>query len=89
MGAVIVGYCRTPFQRAHRGALKDTRPEDMAATVVRGVLERTGISGNQIEKGSFSSTVWADQTGNGSPLNLHINTVNSSYTAKVLNNILY
>ena len=49
MGAVIVGYCRTPFQRAHRGAFKDTRPEDMAATVVSGVLDRTGIPATQIE----------------------------------------
>lgn len=49
MGAVIVGYCRTPFERAHRGALKDTRPEDLAATVVRGVLDRTDVTGTQIE----------------------------------------
>ena len=49
MGAVIGGFCRSPFQRAHRGAFKDTRPEDMAATVVSGVLDRTGIAGTQIE----------------------------------------
>ena len=35
MRAVLVGYCRTPFHRAHRGALKDTRPEDMTAAVIK------------------------------------------------------
>ena len=49
MRAVLVGYCRTAFHRAHRGALKDTRPEDMAAAVIQGVLERTSISGENIE----------------------------------------
>ena len=49
MRAVLVGYCRTAFHRAHRGLLKDTRPEDMAATVIKGVLERTQIQGDDIE----------------------------------------
>lgn len=49
MRAVLVGYCRTAFHRAHRGALKDTRPEDMAAAVIKGVLERTMTSGDRIE----------------------------------------
>lgn len=49
MRAVLVGYCRTAFHRAHRGALKDTRPEDMAAAVIKGVMNRTSISGELIE----------------------------------------
>mgnify|MGYP001158061634 FL=1 len=49
MGAVIVGYCRTAFHRAHRGPLKDTRPEDMASAVVKGVMNRTSVSGEVIE----------------------------------------
>ena len=49
MRAVLVGYCRTAFHRAHRGLLKDTRPEDMAATVIKSVLERTHVSGVDIE----------------------------------------
>ena len=49
MGAVIVGYCRTAFHRAHRGSLKDTRPEDMASAVVKGVMGRTSVSGELIE----------------------------------------
>ncbi len=49
MRAVLVGYCRTPFHRAHRGSLKDSRPEDMAAAVVKGVIERTGINPESVE----------------------------------------
>ena len=49
MRAVIVGYCRTPFHRAHRGDFKDVRPEDLSAAVIRQVIERTGISAESIE----------------------------------------
>ena len=40
--AVIVDGLRTPFGR-YGGALKDTRPDDMAAHVIRALVERTGI----------------------------------------------
>ncbi|MEE2747231.1 MAG: thiolase family protein [Candidatus Thermoplasmatota archaeon] len=49
MGAAILGYCRTPFHRAHRGELKDTRPEDMATAVIREVLRKTDIAPESIE----------------------------------------
>ena len=49
MRAVIVGYCRTPFHRAHRGDFKDVRPEDLSAAVIRQVIERTGIPAESIE----------------------------------------
>ena len=49
MRTVIAGYCRTPFHRAHRGLLKDTRPEDMVATAVKSVLERTSVEPSHIE----------------------------------------
>ena len=49
MRTVIAGYCRTPFHRAHRGLLKDTRPEDMVATAVKSVLERTNVATQDIE----------------------------------------
>jgi acetyl-CoA acyltransferase len=49
MRAVIASYCRTPFHRAHRGDLKDTRPEDLAASVIKGTLSKSNISGNLIE----------------------------------------
>ena len=45
----IVGYCRTPFHRAHRGELKDVRPEDLTAAVIREVVERTEIPTESVE----------------------------------------
>jgi 3-oxoadipyl-CoA thiolase len=39
---VIVDGLRTPFGR-YGGALKDVRPDDMAAHVIRALVERTGI----------------------------------------------
>ena len=49
MRTVIVGYCRTPFHRAHRGELKDVRPEDLTAAVIRDVVERTEIPTESVE----------------------------------------
>lgn len=49
MGAVIVEYVRTPFHRAHKGLLNETRPEDMLAVVIDEVLSRTGIKASEIE----------------------------------------
>ncbi len=42
-GAVIAGYARSPFQPAGRGSLARTRPDDLAAQVVRALVERSGI----------------------------------------------
>ncbi|MBI4200534.1 MAG: acetyl-CoA C-acyltransferase [Chloroflexi bacterium] len=39
--AVIVTGLRTPIGKAHTGSLKDTRPDELAALVVRRVLEAT------------------------------------------------
>ncbi len=39
---VVVDGLRTPFGR-YGGALKDVRPDDMAAHVIRAVVDRTGI----------------------------------------------
>ncbi len=46
---VIAGYVRSPFQFAGKGALARTRPDDMAAAVVRGLLDRTGVPAADIE----------------------------------------
>jgi acetyl-CoA acyltransferase len=43
MKAVIAGYARSPFTFAKKGALATTRPDDLAAQVVKGLLERTGL----------------------------------------------
>src|SRR5438128_12330676 len=41
--AVIVGAVRTPMGR-HHGALKDVRPDDLAALVVGEVVRRAGVN---------------------------------------------
>jgi acetyl-CoA acetyltransferase family protein len=38
--AVIVSAVRTPIGRANKGALKEVRPDDLAAFAIRGALER-------------------------------------------------
>ncbi|HEV7826321.1 MAG TPA: acetyl-CoA C-acetyltransferase [Mycobacteriales bacterium] len=38
--AVIVAAGRTPFGRAFKGSLKDIRPDDLTATIIRAVLDK-------------------------------------------------
>ena len=47
--AVIVGYVRSPFHFATKGALARTRADDLAATVVKGVVSKSGIDPNDLE----------------------------------------
>jgi acetyl-CoA acyltransferase len=49
MRALVADYVRTPFQRAHRGEFKDTRPEDLGKTVVRSLLSRNSVPNDTIE----------------------------------------
>jgi len=46
---VIAGYVRSPFTLAHKGALARTRPDEIAAQVLRGLLERTHVDPAMIE----------------------------------------
>ncbi len=46
--AVIVGAKRTAVGKAKRGALIYTRPEDMAATAIKAVMEATGVDGADV-----------------------------------------
>ncbi len=39
----MCGYVRSPFTRAHRGALKDIRPDDLAGQVAKALLQREGL----------------------------------------------
>ena len=48
-GAVIAGYARSPFQPAGRGSLARVRPDDLAAQVVRALVERSGIDPDDVE----------------------------------------
>jgi acetyl-CoA acyltransferase len=47
--AVIAGYVRSPFHFAGKGALTKVRPDDLAATVVKGLIEKTGVKPEDIE----------------------------------------
>ena len=46
---VIAGYARSPFTLAKKGGLARVRPDDLAAQVVRALIERTGVKPEDIE----------------------------------------
>ncbi|TCT44933.1 thiolase family protein [Martelella mediterranea] len=46
---VIAGYKRSPFALAHKGELKRVRPDDLAAQVVGGLVEQSGVNPEDIE----------------------------------------
>ncbi|HSR72272.1 MAG TPA: acetyl-CoA C-acyltransferase, partial [Kiloniellales bacterium] len=46
---LIAGYVRSPFHFAHKGELARVRPDELAAQVVRGLIERTGVDPAEIE----------------------------------------
>jgi acetyl-CoA acyltransferase len=46
---VIAGYSRSPFTPANRGELTKVRPDELAAQVVRGLLEKTSVNADDIE----------------------------------------
>lgn len=47
--AYIVQYLRSPFTPAYRGALAVMRPDDLAAGVIRALIDRSGIDPGEIE----------------------------------------
>lgn len=47
--AVIAGYARSPFTLASKGALARTRPDDIAAELIAGLVARTGITPSDLE----------------------------------------
>lgn len=46
---VIAGYARSPFHFANKGALARVRPDDLAAQVIRGLIDRAGVNPADIE----------------------------------------
>ena len=46
---VIAGYARSPFAFANKGELIKVRPDDLAAQVVKGLIEKTGVRTEDIE----------------------------------------
>ena len=59
MTAYIVDGLRTPFGK-HKGALKDVRADDLAAIVVKAIIERHRLNGAQIDEVFFGC---ANQAG--------------------------
>ncbi|MET0374734.1 MAG: thiolase family protein [Rhizorhabdus sp.] len=47
--AVIAGYARSPFHLAGKGDLARVRADDLAAQVIRGLIERSGVKVEDIE----------------------------------------
>jgi acetyl-CoA acyltransferase len=46
---VIAGYARSPFHLATKGDLARVRPDDLAAQVIRGLIEKTKVDAADIE----------------------------------------
>lgn len=49
MRSVIVDWRRSPFTKAHRGALSGERPDDYAGQVVRELMRNSPIEANEID----------------------------------------
>jgi len=49
VNVVIAGYARSPFTLAKKGALARVRADDMAAAVIRGLIQKTGVKPEDIE----------------------------------------
>ncbi len=46
---VIAAYARSPFTLAYKGALAKVRPDELAAQVVKGLIQKTGVDSELIE----------------------------------------
>ncbi len=46
---VIAGYARSAFTLANKGALRKTRPDDMAGAVIKGLVEKLKLNPDHIE----------------------------------------
>ena len=57
--AFLVGGVRTPFGR-HRGALAETRPDDLAAIVLEAALARAGVPHDAVDEVIYGA---ANQAG--------------------------
>ncbi len=40
---VIAGYVRSPFTPANKGELAKVRPDELAAQVIKGLVQKTGL----------------------------------------------
>ena len=60
--AYIVASCRTPFGK-YGGALKDVRPDDLAAIVLRDVAKRANLDPNDIDDAALAAGVYLCRGG--------------------------
>ncbi|HVJ82971.1 MAG TPA: acetyl-CoA C-acyltransferase, partial [Planctomycetia bacterium] len=62
---MIVDCCRTPIGRAHaeRGVFRDVRSDDLAAAVVKALVERTGVDPAAIEDVVLGNTQQQKEQG--------------------------
>jgi len=49
MDAVVAGWVRTPFHRAHKGALAGVRPDTMVAECIKEVVRRLDVDPNDVD----------------------------------------
>lgn len=62
--AVIVSGVRTPIGRAHRGLLRHVRPDDLAALVIKEVIQRTpGIEASDVDDVIFGCSTPEGEQG--------------------------
>lgn len=62
--AVLVALARTPIGKAPRGSLRHTRPDDLAATAIRAVLERcAAVESQEIEDVIFGCSMPEAESG--------------------------
>jgi acetyl-CoA C-acetyltransferase len=52
--AVIVATARTPIGRAGKGSLVDVRPDDLSATIVQALLDKTP----GVDRGAIEDVIW-------------------------------
>jgi acetyl-CoA acyltransferase len=62
--AVIIDCLRTPVGKAPRGALRNTRPDDLAAIVIRALLERYPQARDEIEDVILGCAMPEGEAGN-------------------------
>ena len=63
--AVVVDCCRTPIGRSHpeKGVFRDVRSDDLAVTVLRGLIKRTGIDPAEVEDVVLGNTQQQKEQG--------------------------
>ena len=49
MDAIVAGWVRTPFHRAHKGALADVRPDTMVSECIKEVVKRLELDPGQVD----------------------------------------